>query len=110
MIDQSHNLKGKLEAMIQTVNTAQELYSKAAIVDHERLAQLQSRCHLVEAEECLREAFSTDVRPAIRNWRQARGLPEEPLAALAESGYIDRVSKERAEKNKSPDSSYVQPG
>ena len=29
MIDQSHNLKGKMEAMVQTVMTAQELYLKA---------------------------------------------------------------------------------
>ena len=29
MVDQSHNLKGKIEAMIQTVVTAQELYAKA---------------------------------------------------------------------------------
>ena len=34
MVDQSHNLKGKIEAMIQTVQTAEELYAKAAIVDH----------------------------------------------------------------------------
>ena len=33
MIDQSHNLKGKMEAMVQTVVTAQELYAKAALVD-----------------------------------------------------------------------------
>ncbi len=42
MIDQSHNLKGKIEAMIQTVLAAQELYAKAAIVDHERLAAVPS--------------------------------------------------------------------
>src|SRR5690606_7085407 len=33
MIDQSHNLKPKIEEMIQTVCTAQELYLKAALVD-----------------------------------------------------------------------------
>src|SRR6185369_15405152 len=38
MIDQSHNLKGKIEAMIQTVTTAMELYAKAALVDHVKLA------------------------------------------------------------------------
>src|SRR6266699_5707120 len=47
MIDQSHNLKGKIEAMIQTVMHAQELYAKAALVDHERLAAAQGRCQLV---------------------------------------------------------------
>jgi L-rhamnose isomerase/sugar isomerase len=29
MIDQSHNLKGKIEATIQTVNMAQELFARA---------------------------------------------------------------------------------
>ena len=38
MIDQSHNLKGKMEAMVQTVVTAQELWLKAALVDREQLA------------------------------------------------------------------------
>ena len=33
MIDQSHNLKGKIEAMVQTVVIAQELCLKAALVD-----------------------------------------------------------------------------
>src|SRR5579872_1557125 len=44
MIDQSHNLKGKIEAMIQTVCIAQELFSKAALVDEERLAAAQKKC------------------------------------------------------------------
>ena len=53
MIDQSHNLKGKIEAMIQTVTTAQELYAKAALVDHERLRRCSRSCALVDAEETL---------------------------------------------------------
>src|ERR1700736_2701739 len=50
MIDQSHNLKGKIEAMIQTVTTAMELYAKAALVDHRKLAACQNACALVDAE------------------------------------------------------------
>ena len=42
MIDQSHNLKGKMEAMVQSVVTAQELFAKASLVDHEKLAKLQA--------------------------------------------------------------------
>src|SRR6202166_3824862 len=82
MVDQSHNLKGKMEAMIQTVCTAQELYSKAAIVDHARLAPLQRSCSLVEAEETLRGAFWYDVRPVLRDWRRGHGLPEDPMQAF----------------------------
>ncbi len=70
MIDQSHNLKGKMEAMVQTVMTAQELYAKAALVDQEHLAELQDSCQLVEAEETFRGAFWHDVRPLLREWRE----------------------------------------
>ncbi|MFP5276012.1 MAG: TIM barrel protein [Acidobacteriota bacterium] len=95
MVDQSHNLKGKMEAMVQTVCTAQELWLKAALVDRQKLAQLQESCDLVPAEELFRDAFWSDVRPLLRDWRRARGLPAEPLAALAESGYVERVARER---------------
>jgi L-rhamnose isomerase/sugar isomerase len=70
MVDQSHNLKGKMEAMIQTVTTAQELYAKAALVDRESLARHQKSSELVDAENFLKNAFSTDVRPAIQKWRK----------------------------------------
>jgi L-rhamnose isomerase/sugar isomerase len=93
MIDQSHNLKGKIEAMVQSVVTAQELYARAALVDHARLTELQDSCNLVEAEETFRTAFWTDVRPLVREWRAARGLPADPLAALRESGYVERVAQ-----------------
>ncbi|MBK7926127.1 MAG: sugar isomerase [Bryobacterales bacterium] len=107
MIDQSHNLKGKIEAMIQTVTTAQELYAKAALVDHEKLAQAQTKAELVDAESCLKDAFSTDVRPAIREWAKSKGLPEDPMRAFRESGYLERITGERAARNAASVSSYA---
>ena len=106
MIDQSHNLKGKIEAMVQTVATAQELWLKAALVDRKTLGQLQDQCELVAAEELFRGAFWRDVRPMVREWRAARGLPADPLAALAESGYVERISAERGAKP-APAGSYA---
>jgi L-rhamnose isomerase/sugar isomerase len=107
MIDQSHNLKGKLEAMVQTVVTAQELYAKAALVDRAKLAGLQQECRLVEAEESFRGAFWTDVRPIVKEWRIARGLPGEPLQELAKSGYVEKITEERGSKNAKSASSYA---
>lgn len=107
MIDQSHNLKGKVEAMVQTVCTAQELFAKAALVDREKLAELQDACRLVEAEECFRDAFWQDVRPIVQEWREARKLPANPLLALAESGYIERITEERGARNSASISSYA---
>ena len=107
MIDQSHNLKGKMEAMIQSVVTAQELYARAALIDFDRLSELQDACRLVDAEECFRSAFWTDVRPAIRAWRERRGLAPDPLQALASSGYVERTAKARRERNRQSTATYA---
>jgi L-rhamnose isomerase/sugar isomerase len=96
VIDQSHNLKGKIEAMIQTVVTAQALYARAALVDYARLTAAQKINDLVRAEMCLQDAFAIDVRPMVAEWRSAKGLPAEPLDAFYESGYLDRITRERA--------------
>ncbi len=95
MIDQSHNDKAKIEAMLQTVTTAQELYAKAALVDHKQLSVYQRRGQQVDAEELLRRAFFTDVAPYIKTWRKKNGLPVDPLQAYRQSGYEARVAKER---------------
>jgi len=107
MVDQSHNLKGKIEAMIQTVCTAQELYARAVLVDHCRLAKLQQDCLLVDAEETLRGAFWVDVRPAICEWRKSRGLPEDPMVAFRGSGYLERVTRERNGRNRGTSATYA---
>ena len=107
MVDQSHNLKEKTEEMIQTAVAAQELYAKAALVDHAALARHQAAAALVDAEECLKGAFSTDVRPAVREWRRSKGLAEDPLAAFRASGYLERAARERAEKNQAAVTSYA---
>ena len=96
MIDQSHNLKSKIEATVQTVVTAQELWLKAALVNRERLAMLQESCDLVAAEELFRGAFWRDVRPLVAAWRETRGLAADPLAALRAGGYVERITRERA--------------
>ena len=98
MIDQSHNLKGKMEAMVQTVVTAQDIWVKAALVDRGELPGLQDACELVQAEETFRGAFWRDVRPMIAAWREMRGIPADPLAALRECGYVERITRERGSR------------
>jgi len=107
MVDQSHNLKSKMEAMVQTICTAQELWVKAALVNREELTQLQDACELVGAEELFRDAFWRDVRPMVTEWRAARGLPIEPLRTLKESGYVERIARERGGRGAATASSYA---
>jgi L-rhamnose isomerase/sugar isomerase len=107
MVDQSHNLKGKIEAMIQTVTMAQQFFAKAALVDGRELATAQKNCDLVRAESLLQDAFATDVRPPIQAWRDSKGLPKDPMEAFRQSGYLERITKERAARNSRNVSSYA---
>jgi L-rhamnose isomerase / sugar isomerase len=107
MIDQSHNLKGKIEAMIQTVEIAQQLYAKSALMDHTKLVNAQNNCDLVAAESLLQDAFATDVRPMIQEWRRSRGLPVDPMEAFRQSGYLERITKERSARKSHSVSSYA---
>jgi L-rhamnose isomerase/sugar isomerase len=95
MVDQSHNLKPKIEAMIQTAVTAQELYAKACLVDRAKLQDAQSRMNIVDAEETLRAAFNTDVKPMLAEWRKRKNIDPDPMQAYRASGYEARVAKER---------------
>ncbi len=96
MVDQSHNLKPKLEAMVQTVEEAQKLRARAAIVDREALRDAQQKTDIVAAERIVKAAFEADVSEALRQWRKGKGLPEDPVEELRSSGIIDKLGKERA--------------
>jgi L-rhamnose isomerase / sugar isomerase len=96
MVDQSHNLKPKIQAMIQTAMTAQELFAKACLVDRKKLAAAQSKTDIMTAEGCLKDAFATDVRPMLAEWRKKKGLDADPLAAFVASGYEAKAAQERS--------------
>jgi L-rhamnose isomerase/sugar isomerase len=86
---------------------AQQLFAKGALVDHEELSLAQTNCDLVGAESLLQDAFNIDVRPAIQEWRDSKGLPRDPLKAFLESGYMERITKERAARNSQSITSYA---
>ena len=95
MIDQSHNIEPKIEAMIQSVINCQVAYAKALLVDFKRLAEAQLAGDVLGAHRILLEAYETDVRPLLAKVRQEMGLHPDPIAAHRASGYAERVAKER---------------
>ena len=98
MIDQSHAVKPKIEAMIQTACMIQALMAKALLVDRKALAAAQAREDTVAAEECLRSAFFADVAPVLAAVRKKLGVPADPLAAYRASGYEAAVARQRRAK------------
>jgi L-rhamnose isomerase/sugar isomerase len=95
MIDQSHNIEPKLEAMIQSVINCQVAYAKALIVDRAALAAAQAAGDVLGAHNILTDAYQTDVRPLLAQIRHEMGLHPDPIAAYRADGYARRVAEER---------------
>ncbi len=95
MIDQSHIVKPKVEAMIQSVLNIQTAFARTLLVDHRALAEAQRSGDTVMAEEALRAAWDTDVRPMLARVRTDLGAAADPLAAYRASGYYTRIAEER---------------
>jgi L-rhamnose isomerase/sugar isomerase len=94
-IDQSHNIEAKVEAMTLSVVNLQEAYAKALLVDRDALRAAQQAADVLAGHEVLLDAFNTDVRPACAEARVALGAAENPIRALRESGYAERMATER---------------
>lgn len=95
MIDQSHNIEPKVEAMLQSVLNCQEAYAKALLVDREKLAAAQKAGDVLEAHRTLVDAFRTDVRPLLEEFRRKNGLPLDPIKEHRVSGYNEKIAAER---------------
>jgi L-rhamnose isomerase/sugar isomerase len=95
MIDQSHNIEPKIEAMIQSVLNVQTAYTKALLVDRVALQQAQEAGDVLGAYRVLQTAYETDVRPLLSEVRVRQGLDPDPIAAFRASGYAEHVARER---------------
>jgi L-rhamnose isomerase/sugar isomerase len=94
MIDQSHNVEGKVDAMIQSVVNIQTAYAKALLVDRERLAEAQSAGDVLGAHRVLVDAYETDVRPLLALLRAELDLPLDPVETFR-TEHAGRLAAER---------------
>jgi L-rhamnose isomerase / sugar isomerase len=95
MIDQSHNIEGKIDAMIQSVSNIQAAYAKALLVDEDALLAAQSAGDVLGAHRVLMDAFETDVRPLLARLREQLGVEPDPVEAFRRGGHTARLARER---------------
>ncbi|KQZ85376.1 rhamnose isomerase [Microbacterium sp. Root166] len=95
MLDQCHNVEDKIPGQIRSVLNVQEMTARALLVDREALDVAQRENDVLAANAVFMDAFYTDVRPALAQWRESRGLPADPMAAYAASGHQQRLAAER---------------
>lgn len=96
MIDQSHNIEPKLEAMLLSVLNCQTALAKALIVDYAGLAIMQAEGDVLGAHRLMMDAFETDVRPLVAEVRTRSGVPVDPIAELRSSGIEQKLAEQRS--------------
>jgi L-rhamnose isomerase/sugar isomerase len=95
MLDQCHNIEAKIPGQIRSVLNVQEMTARALLVDRAALTEAERAGDVLAGNGVLMDAFYTDVRADLAAWRQSRGLPADPLAAYAATGYGERIAAER---------------
>ena len=95
MLDQCHNVEEKIPGQIRSVLNVQEMTARALLVDRDALDAAQAAGDVLGANAIVMDAFYTDVRSDLADWREKRGLPRDPMRAYAESGYQDKINSER---------------
>ncbi|HEY4225339.1 MAG TPA: L-rhamnose isomerase [Pseudolysinimonas sp.] len=95
MLDQCHNVEDKIPGQIRSVLNVQEMTARALLVDGDALTAAQNAGDVLGSNGILMDAFYTDVRPALAQWRESRGLPADPYAAYAASGYQAEIAAGR---------------
>lgn len=95
MLDQCHNIEDKIPGQIRSVLNVQAMTARALLVDRKALALAQNAGDVLGANDVFMDAFYTDIRPVVAEWREARGLPTDPLRAFSSSGYLNQIAEER---------------
>ena len=95
MLDQCHNIEDKIPGQIRSVLNVQAMTARALMVDAAALEKAQQAGDVLGANDIFMNAFYTDVRPVLAQWRESKGLAADPIAAFNASGYLKNIAESR---------------
>ncbi|MFF9073458.1 L-rhamnose isomerase [Streptomyces sp. NPDC014872] len=95
MLDQCHNIEQRIPGQIRSVLNVQEMTARALLLDTEALDAARTAGDVLLAHEIFTDAFYTDVRRDLADWRESRGLPADPMRAYLASDYQQQIEADR---------------
>jgi L-rhamnose isomerase/sugar isomerase len=99
VLDQCHNIEAKIPGQIRSILNVQEATAKALLVDQAALKAAQKEGDVLEANAVLMDAYNTDVRPLLEEWRTDKGIDPNPMKAFKASGYLKKIADTRVGGN-----------
>ena len=99
MIDQCSSRENRIQAIIHSIDSLQLSLAKAMLIDREKLLEYQKEDNIILANRFFNNALIlADVRPIVYEARKNKKLPLDPIKAFKQSGYQDKIEKERNNK------------
>ena len=96
MIDQCSSRENRIQAIIHSIDSLQISLARAMLVDREKLIEFQKADSIILANRFFNNALIlADVRPIVYEARNNKKLPLDPVKAFVQSGYQDKIEKER---------------
>lgn len=95
MLDQGHNVEAKIPGQIRSVLSVQEMTARVLLVDRDALDAAQREGDVMAAHDIFMDAYQTDVRQELAEWRHSRGLALDAMAEYRASGYAEKIARER---------------
>ncbi len=96
MLDQCHNIEAKIPGQIRSVLNVQEMTARALLVDRDGAGRGRAgRRRAGRQRRADGRLLHRRPRRPRRLAGRSRGLPADPMAAYAASGYAERIVAER---------------
>ncbi len=87
LIDQSHNITDPMESLIASIDAIIASYIKSLLIDTDLLHEHQNKNDVIMARRILENAYETDVKPIIAEYRLSKNKPIDPIAFLRKIDY-----------------------
>jgi len=96
-LDQMARTEQRIPSVLKSVDALKRSVAKAALMDAESLEQPRKSRDLIAANVAFeRSLLHADTAPIVMESYARRGLHPSPLAAYRESGYQERIERERS--------------
>jgi L-rhamnose isomerase/sugar isomerase len=97
-LDQMARTEQRIPSVLKSIDALKRSVARAALLDIEALNEHQRSCDLIAAnEEFERAMLHADTTPVVMESLVRAGLHPVPLTAYRESGYQERIEKQRSE-------------
>jgi len=96
-LDQMARAEQRIPSILKSVDALKRSMAKAALVDMSKLSELQKAKDIIGSNvEFERALLHTDTSPIVMETYKRQGLHPVPLIAYTESGYQQKIEKQRA--------------